>query len=83
MNANLSAGSTAQLSRKFECGSANDITDIGQMIIIELAHCPAGTKGSNHVAAGRKDRSSNATNSYRMFLIVHGISTPPCKRQLF
>ena len=83
MNANLSAGSTAQLSGKFECGSANDITDIGQMIIIELAHCAAGAKGSNDVAAGRKDRSCNAANSHRMLLIVHGISTPACKRQLF
>lgn len=83
MDPDLSAGSTPQLSRKFECGSANDITDSGQMIIIELAHCPAGAKGSDYVAAGRKDRSGNATNPNSMLLIVHGITTSPCKCQLF
>jgi hypothetical protein len=53
------------------------------MIIIELAHCPAGAKGSNHVAAGREDRSSNATNTHSVLLIVHGVPTLPCTRQLF
>jgi hypothetical protein len=53
------------------------------MIVIELTHCPAGAKGGNHVTARREDWGSNATNTNRMLLIVHGITPPPCKRQFF
>ena len=67
----LPAGSTAQLSGKLECGSANDVTDGGKMIVIELTHCPAGAKGGNHVTARREDWGSNATNTHSMLLIVH------------
>src|SRR6185503_11505946 len=60
----LPAMSTAQLSGKFECGSANEVTNCSQVIIIELAHCPAGAEGGNHVTTCGKDRSGNATNTH-------------------
>ena len=53
------------------------------MIIIELAHCAAGAEGGNHVSAGREHRSSNATHTHSMLLIVHGITTPSRKSQVF
>ena len=81
--AGLPDGSTAQLTRKFECGSANDITDSCEMIVIELANGPAGAKGGNHIPTGCENRSCNTTNTHSMLLIVHCITAPPGKRQAF